>query len=160
MASSSSSDENGIPIKKAKISDDGKNGNSGTEPGTDDDLHKPMCQYGAKCYRKNPLHRKEFRHPSSSEVKDMNSQTASGSPPKYLPPCKYGANCYRKNLLHFAQYSHPTRSDDSKLTSVKEEDESSDSCADTDTDIEPDEEKDNSNNMEANECMTTKTNGR
>lgn len=24
---------------------------------------RPWCQYGEKCYRKNPVHFKEFRHP-------------------------------------------------------------------------------------------------
>eukprot|EP01114_Cavostelium_apophysatum_P013992 TRINITY_DN3508_c0_g1_i1.p1 TRINITY_DN3508_c0_g1~~TRINITY_DN3508_c0_g1_i1.p1 ORF type:complete len:541 (+),score=161.53 TRINITY_DN3508_c0_g1_i1:317-1939(+) len=28
----------------------------------------PMCQYGIKCYRKNPQHFKEFRHPAGSGV--------------------------------------------------------------------------------------------
>jgi len=27
------------------------------------DENKPLCQYGSKCYRKNPQHFKEFSHP-------------------------------------------------------------------------------------------------
>lgn len=27
----------------------------------------PMCQYGEKCYRKNPLHFKQFRHPKKTK---------------------------------------------------------------------------------------------
>ena len=29
--------------------------------------NKPKCQYGSKCYRKNPQHRKEFWHPGEDE---------------------------------------------------------------------------------------------
>ena len=70
----------------------------------------PMCPYGARCYRKNPLHLKEFLHPISkdgikpsliSNISTVQIDTAK------LPPCPFGAACYRKNLLHFAEYSHP-----------------------------------------------------
>lgn len=30
---------------------------------------KPMCQYGAKCYRKNPEHLREFDHPKPGRGK-------------------------------------------------------------------------------------------
>lgn len=81
----------------------------------------PICPYGARCYRKNPEHLKEFSH--STKVDDSNSKDSKddtdgaklrkiASKPNLndasLPPCKYGASCYRKNLLHFAEYSHPT----------------------------------------------------
>lgn len=85
----------------------------------------PTCPYGARCYRKNPEHFKEFLHPpkqttdtaSTSNSKDQdndskktNTKTTKPSLPddKNLPPCKYGASCFRKNLLHFAEFSHPT----------------------------------------------------
>ena len=28
---------------------------------------KPLCKYGAKCYRKNPEHLEQFTHPSTRE---------------------------------------------------------------------------------------------
>ncbi|XP_062589325.1 uncharacterized protein LOC134250975 [Saccostrea cucullata] len=73
----------------------------------------PVCPYGARCYRKNPEHFKEFSHPptktdASSSDDGTNDDTKPSLNDKSLPPCKYGASCYRKNLLHFAEYSHPT----------------------------------------------------
>ena len=80
----------------------------------------PTCPYGARCYRKNPEHFKEFLHPAKaststdktskgadSKTPDANSKTSAVDDTS-LPPCKYGASCYRKNLLHFAEFSHPT----------------------------------------------------
>ena len=29
---------------------------------------KPVCKYGASCYRKNPDHRKQFSHPGREEA--------------------------------------------------------------------------------------------
>uniref|UniRef100_A0A8B8BUY0 Poly [ADP-ribose] polymerase n=1 Tax=Crassostrea virginica TaxID=6565 RepID=A0A8B8BUY0_CRAVI len=80
----------------------------------------PTCPYGARCYRKNPEHFKEFLHPpKASTSTDKTSKGADSKTPDAksktsavddtsLPPCKYGASCYRKNLLHFAEFSHPT----------------------------------------------------
>jgi len=31
---------------------------------------KPMCQYGAKCYRKNPQHLAEFDHPNQQSQQE------------------------------------------------------------------------------------------
>jgi aprataxin and PNK-like factor len=42
------------PAKKAKTESDAS---------AADDSHLPVCLYGAKCYRKNPQHFKEFSHP-------------------------------------------------------------------------------------------------
>lgn len=81
----------------------------------------PTCPYGARCYRKNPEHFKEFLHPpkqttdtaSTSDSNDSTRRAKTKTKPslpdgKNLPPCKYGASCFRKNLLHFAEFSHPT----------------------------------------------------
>ncbi|XP_005100639.1 uncharacterized protein LOC101862421 [Aplysia californica] len=68
----------------------------------------PECPYGARCYRKNPQHFKEFSH---SKDKDEPASTSGAKPnidDSSLPPCKYGDKCYRKNLLHYAEFSHPT----------------------------------------------------
>lgn len=27
-----------------------------------EDIERPECPYGSDCYRKNPLHRKEYKH--------------------------------------------------------------------------------------------------
>ncbi|BFZ18603.1 hypothetical protein BsWGS_21642 [Bradybaena similaris] len=98
------------PVKKARL----------------DTTDLPECPYGARCYRKNPHHFKEYAHSSSnssgSAISGCDSSTVidaassvtaakpmtDGSSVVQLPPCKYGVNCYRKNLLHFAEFSHPT----------------------------------------------------
>ena len=33
------------------------------------------CQYGSKCYRKNPQHLKDFSHSSDEEVRDVSQST-------------------------------------------------------------------------------------
>lgn len=112
----------------------------------------PTCPYGARCYRKNPEHFKEFLHPpkqtadsdtastsdsndldNGSNKTDIKTKTKPSLPDgKNLPPCKYGASCYRKNLLHFAEFSHPTAVVKNGTTG---------SGSDTDT-IDSDDEKD------------------
>jgi hypothetical protein len=116
---------------------------------------KPVCQYGANCYRKNPQHLKDFSHPNVSKKDDQkpsnssanattgsaatassatSSVTAAAVAASKLPPCKYGAHCYRKNLLHFTQFSHPaapasTDKDDSDATDVFDSDDEEDGKA-------------------------------
>ena len=85
----------GPPVKKAKADD--------TLASTS---ALPMCPYGSKCYRKNPMHFKEFSHPSKDGVKAEDTVQIDTSK---LPACPFGTSCYRKNLLHFAQYSHPVK---------------------------------------------------
>lgn len=44
---------------------------------------KPLCKYGAKCYRKHPDHLKAFRHPSPEEdeqVEDVDHSPSKPSP--------------------------------------------------------------------------------
>ncbi|XP_050418622.2 uncharacterized protein LOC126831981 [Patella vulgata] len=81
----------------------------------------PECPYGAKCYRKNPQHHKDFSHnlPGLDDAPSTSSSTGDGVArlstslsSSALTPCKYGAKCYRKNLMHFAEFSHPTKKDD------------------------------------------------
>ena len=38
----------------------------------DGDSAKPMCKYGKKCYRKNPVHFEEFRHPGKCSMRSAN----------------------------------------------------------------------------------------
>ncbi len=76
----------------------------------------PICPYGAKCYRKNPKHIKDFTHlpnlkDDKQSTKDQKPQTVSiAIDTSKLPTCPFGATCYRKNLIHFAEYSHPLSS--------------------------------------------------
>ncbi|CAG2202581.1 unnamed protein product [Mytilus edulis] len=50
---------------------------------------KPPCQYGSKCYRKNPSHLQEFSHQETFCVSDDNQQTSgSGRTTQESPPRK------------------------------------------------------------------------
>ncbi|XP_031555938.1 tyrosyl-DNA phosphodiesterase 1-like [Actinia tenebrosa] len=40
---------------------------------------RPVCKYGSKCYRKNPLHLEEYRHPNE---RDDDSDDNDNSPPR------------------------------------------------------------------------------
>ena len=66
---------------------------------------RKMCQYGAKCYRTNADHFKQFQHPSTA-IK------TTDEPSTTKPPCAFGAKCYRTSSVHLATYSHPTKTDD------------------------------------------------
>ncbi|CAF0823930.1 unnamed protein product [Didymodactylos carnosus] len=105
--------------------EDEKSGKSKSPPSTSAtttsaDTRKP-CQYGAKCYRTNPDHFKQFQHPpktstaaSGSDVvkKESPSSTkaaASNGENKPKQVCAFGAQCFRKSAVHLAMYSHPAK---------------------------------------------------
>jgi hypothetical protein len=71
---------------------------------------RKMCQYGAKCYRTNADHFKQFQHPSPAKT------TAAAAPTVAKPPCAFGAQCYRKSSVHLATYSHPSKTDAKDIT--------------------------------------------
>ena len=64
---------------------------------------RKVCQYGAKCFRTNADHLKEFEHPSAKKPASDESSTAK-------PPCAFGTKCYRTSSIHLATYSHPAKS--------------------------------------------------
>ncbi|XP_060081210.1 tyrosyl-DNA phosphodiesterase 1-like [Ylistrum balloti] len=41
----------------------------------------PVCQYGSKCYRKNPSHREEFQHPVDDNDEQRPSTSSTSRPP-------------------------------------------------------------------------------
>ncbi|XP_063221702.1 aprataxin and PNK-like factor [Bacillus rossius redtenbacheri] len=57
-----------------------------------------LCNYGAKCYRKNPDHKKVYCHPWDADYDTVFNN---------LAVCPYGAGCYRKNKAHWQTHSHP-----------------------------------------------------
>jgi len=65
---------------------------------------RKMCQYGAKCYRTNADHLKQFQHPSPTKTTEVAST-------KTKPPCAFGNKCYRTSSVHLATYSHPAKTD-------------------------------------------------
>ncbi|KAB7500789.1 Tyrosyl-DNA phosphodiesterase 1 [Armadillidium nasatum] len=51
-------------------------GLNGKDSGKESAVKRPICQYGSKCYRKNPIHQKEYYHPSEeSEKQEKDSRT-------------------------------------------------------------------------------------
>ncbi|XP_036038134.1 aprataxin and PNK-like factor isoform X2 [Onychomys torridus] len=65
---------------------------------------RASCMYGAKCYRKNPLHFQHFSHPGDSDYGDV--QVTDEGVTGQRPECPYGAACYRKNPQHKMEYRH------------------------------------------------------
>ncbi|XP_028928008.1 aprataxin and PNK-like factor isoform X1 [Ornithorhynchus anatinus] len=63
------------------------------------------CMYGKTCYRKNPVHFRQFSHPGDSDYEDADE--ASQDDGDERPECPYGASCYRKNPQHKLEYKHP-----------------------------------------------------
>jgi len=76
-----------IPNKKIKLSDEFKqdekkkpalNTSSDSNDSSDNDESKPICMYDEKCYRRNPEHFKEFRHPNKT-AKEKKKKKGKGS---------------------------------------------------------------------------------
>lgn len=65
------------------------------------DKPRPVCSYGASCYRKNPAHRAEQSHPGDSDYEDKDKDKDDEK-----PECPYGKNCYRQNPQHKHEYKH------------------------------------------------------
>lgn len=64
------------------------------------------CKFGIRCYRQNPMHRREEAHPGDSDYRRPDFPPA----PVDAPPCPYGDLCYRRNPVHFQQFTHPPSS--------------------------------------------------
>ncbi|KAK6182634.1 hypothetical protein SNE40_010274 [Patella caerulea] len=60
---------------------------------------RKRCEFGKKCYRKNPGHFKEFCHPGDDTYEEDDE----------LPECQYGQDCYRTNAKHKEEYSHASK---------------------------------------------------
>ena len=60
----------------------------------------PACPYGADCYRKNPVHLKNYSHPPKEDKNKYSTATKE---------CPYGSKCYRKNPDHLREFSHLPR---------------------------------------------------
>lgn len=63
--SDSESDEGEIEVKKVTVKEKTKNTEKNVIVTKRKIDNRPRCQYGSKCYRKNPDHRREFYHPGN-----------------------------------------------------------------------------------------------
>jgi len=85
----SNNDAESLPLKKQKVDEtpqiNNKNQDTPSQGSQDssnnDDSDLPVCVYGAKCYRKNPQHFKEYRHPKVGDA-DSGPKTPQISPSK------------------------------------------------------------------------------
>lgn len=71
-----------------------------------DKMKLPPCPYGKKCYRKNPLHFKEYLHPDKDSSDDDDDKVAGDDSDDYRPVCPYGSSCYRQNPQHRKDFEH------------------------------------------------------
>ncbi|XP_071512087.1 uncharacterized protein [Diadema antillarum] len=61
------------------------------------------CQFGKRCYRKNPVHFAEYCHPGDPDY-DVNSEEDDDGDDRL--ECEYGTSCYRKSEEHKEIYKH------------------------------------------------------
>lgn len=71
-------------------------------------VKRTSCMYGAKCYRKNPVHFQHFSHPGDSDYGGVQVMCQDLADDR--PECPYGESCYRKNPQHKVEYRHSTLS--------------------------------------------------
>lgn len=64
-----------------------------------------ICKFGAKCYRTNPDHFKQFQHPKKKQQDDPEKAKQTSA----KPICIFGSKCYRKSSVHQANFSHPEK---------------------------------------------------
>lgn len=67
-------------------------------------VKRTPCMYGAKCYRKNPVHFQHFSHPGDDDYGNLQVKNQDEADDR--PVCPYGASCYRKNPQHRVEYRH------------------------------------------------------
>jgi len=78
---------------------------------------RASCLYGASCYRKNPLHRREESHPGDVDYQDPAAH--QGEEDENKPECEYGLDCYRKNPQHRKDYKHTRKALPKREVKVK-----------------------------------------
>jgi hypothetical protein len=86
---------------------------------------KPVCRFGASCFRTNPKHLADFSHPTppipspvASRPKSPSLGAAAGGSDDMVP-CKFGSKCYQKSAQHLAKYSHPDASSEDEPLEAK-----------------------------------------
>ena len=70
---------------------------------------RPVCPFGATCYRKNPIHRNEHSHPGDSDYDDSkqsNDIEMNDDNEADKPDCPFGKSCYRQNPQHKLDFKH------------------------------------------------------
>ncbi|XP_041611300.1 aprataxin and PNK-like factor isoform X1 [Vulpes lagopus] len=96
----SSSDPSNPETLSAKATDSVAQGSE------ENKIKRTSCMYGAKCYRKNPVHFQHFSHPGDGDYGGVQVMCQDEADDR--PECPYGASCYRKNPQHKIEYRHST----------------------------------------------------
>ncbi|CAG5135571.1 unnamed protein product, partial [Candidula unifasciata] len=76
------------------------------------DTAKPVCQYGSKCYRKNPQHIKNYRHPGHDDNEEKKAEEVSK--PENLKPDKKRKAATIETFLGKPSRSHTVSDSDSE----------------------------------------------
>lgn len=94
----------------------GKETGNGKEKEEKNETKRERCEFGKKCYRKNPAHKREFIHPNDSNWENENENDEEAEAEKTdededneendRPECEYGTECYRENPQHKKQFQH------------------------------------------------------
>lgn len=66
----------------------------------------PSCPYGAKCYRRNPVHFQEYSHDDDGTKDNENSDDNGDNSNDDRQECQYGISCYRTNPQHKRDFKH------------------------------------------------------
>ena len=88
--------------------------NSGSEEDSEEDSgsSKPVCQYGAKCYRQNPAHLRECYHPPkgkaavTSRTRPKRSEASKSEMPElaFIILVTYLSNLYNFSSIYFSSH--------------------------------------------------------
>ena len=82
------------------------------------EVPRPSCSYGASCYRKNPVHRREEAHPGDDDYEEHPAVDLEENE-EDKPECEYGLECYRKNPQHRRDYKHTRKAQPQRKAKVK-----------------------------------------
>ncbi|ESO96546.1 hypothetical protein LOTGIDRAFT_159962 [Lottia gigantea] len=103
-AAKSESEEDSSPPPKPRETKKKKKPDSEDDDDGDDEPKKRIpCEFGKKCYRKNPAHFKECCHPGDKSYDEADDDEADDDE---KAECPYGTSCFRTNPAHQEQYSH------------------------------------------------------
>ena len=88
------------PFKKKTVHDLSDSEDILNAAGSSSGQKRSKCQFGGKCYRKNPQHKADFSHPGDSDFEEQSDADDD------KPECEYGTDCYRKNPQHRKDFKH------------------------------------------------------
>lgn len=67
-------------------------------------ISRRSCDFGVRCFRHTPEHRREFAHPGEVDYRRPAYPPAVPNSPR----CPFWESCYRRNPDHFRMFEHPS----------------------------------------------------